>query len=76
MLCHDFLSKYFFLTVPKTFIKERFSVSVISAIEKISASEGYVTIFCRIFFCLTMSKNFIKERFSVSVFSGIEKFNG
>ena len=44
-----FLSKIFCLTVPKKFVGEPFSVSLISDIEKIYASEGYVTIFCRNF---------------------------
>ena len=48
-LCHHFLSKIFCLTVPKNFVVEPFSVSLISAIEKFYASEGYVTIFCRKF---------------------------
>ena len=43
----DFPSKFFCLTVPKIFVGEPFSVSIISGIEKIYASEGYVTIFCR-----------------------------
>ncbi len=44
----DFPSKIFCLTVPKIFVGEPFkpfSVSLISGIEKIYASEGYVTIF-------------------------------
>ena len=40
----DFPSKFFCLTVPKNFVGEPFSVSLISGIEKICASEGYVTI--------------------------------
>ena len=49
---HDFLSKLFCLTVPKNFdfVGEPFSVSLISGIEKIYASKGYVTIFRRNFF--------------------------
>ena len=46
---HDFLSKTFCLTLPKNFVGEPFSVSLIPGIEKFYASEGYVTIFCRIF---------------------------
>ena len=41
----DFPSKIFCLTVPKKFVGEPFSVSIISGIEKFYASEGYVTIF-------------------------------
>ena len=40
-----FPSKIFCLTVPKNFIVEPFSVSLISGTEKFYASEGYVTIF-------------------------------
>ena len=36
----DFLSKIFCLTVPKKFVEEPFSVSLISGIEKFYASEG------------------------------------
>ena len=46
----DFPSKNFCLTVPKTFVGESFSVSLIPGIEKLYASEGYVTIFSRNFF--------------------------
>ena len=44
-----FPSKKFCLTVPRKFVGEPFSVSLISGIEKFYASEGYVTIFCRNF---------------------------
>ena len=61
----DFLSKFFCLTVPKNFVGEPFSVSLISGIEKFYASEGYATIFDFVskFFCLTVSKNFVGELF-------------
>ena len=36
----DFPSKFICVTVPKTFVDEPFSVSLISVIEKIYASEG------------------------------------
>ena len=42
----------FYLTVPKNIAGEPFSVSLISGIEKVYASEGYVTIFRRKFFVL------------------------
>ena len=45
--CHDFLSKFFCLTVPKTFVGEPFSVSLISGIEIFYAYEGTFTIFYR-----------------------------
>ena len=48
--CHDFLSKFFCLTVPENFVGEHFILSLISGIEKIYASKGYVKIFCRKFF--------------------------
>ena len=47
---HNFLSKIFCLTVPKNAVGEPFSLSLFSGIEKIYASEGYVTIFRRKFF--------------------------
>ena len=53
---HDFLSKIFCLTVPKNFVGETFSVSLISGIERFCASESYATIFCRNFFCLSAEK--------------------
>ena len=56
---HDFPSKFFCLTVPKNFVGEPFSVSLISGIERFYASESYVTILCRIFFCLTVPKIFV-----------------
>ena len=62
----DFLSKFFFLTVPKEFVREPFRVSLISDMEKIFASEVNVTIFDFLskFFCLTVPKNFLGEPFS------------
>ena len=71
----SFRRNFFCLTVPKNFVKEPFSVSLISGIEKFYASEGYVTIFNFLsnFFCLTVPKNFVKEPFSVSLISGIKK---
>ena len=51
-----FLSKNFCLTVPKNFVGEPFSVSLISGIEKFYASEGYVTIFCRNFLSRSAKK--------------------
>ena len=40
-----FSDEIFCLTVPKKFVGEPFSVSLISGIEKFYASECYVTIF-------------------------------
>ena len=45
----NFPSKNFCLKVPKKFVDEPFIVSLTSGIEKIYASEGYVTIFRRNF---------------------------
>ena len=62
--------------MPKNIVWEPFSVSLISGIEKVYASEGYVTIFRRKIFYLTVPKNFVGETFC-AVFQnifGIEKF--
>ena len=45
----EFASKIFCLTVPTNLVGYPFMVSLISGIEKVYASEGYVTIFCRSF---------------------------
>ena len=42
-----FPSKNFCLTVPRNFVREPSSMSLVSAIEKNYAFEGYVKIFCR-----------------------------
>ena len=41
----DYLSKNFFLTVPKKFVREHIRVSLISGMENFFASAGYVSIF-------------------------------
>ena len=74
----DFPFKFFCLRVPKEFVREPFKVSLISGMEKIFASEGYVMIFDFLsqFFCLTVPKNFVGETFC-AVFHknfGSEKF--
>ena len=46
----NFFRRRFFVSVPKIFVGEPFSVSLISGIEKVFASDGYVTIFHRKFF--------------------------
>ncbi len=58
--------KNFCFTVPKSFVGSPFSVSLISGIEKIYASMGYVTIFDFLskVFCLTVPKIFAGEPFS------------
>ena len=43
---HDFLSEINCLTVPKVFVEDAFSVSLIFRIEIFYASESYVTILC------------------------------
>ena len=48
--CQVFPSEVFCLTVPKIFVGEPFTVSLISGIENFYASEVYVTIFRRKFF--------------------------
>ena len=53
---HDFPSKNVCLTVPKNFVGETFSVSLISGIERFYASEIYLTILCRNFFCRSAEK--------------------
>ena len=47
MKYQGFPSKVFCLTVPKKFIGEPFSVSLVSGVEKFYASEGFVTTFRR-----------------------------
>ena len=46
----SFPSRYFCLKVPRKFVAESFSLSLLSCIEKIYASECYVTIISRKFF--------------------------
>ena len=46
----QFSVEKFCLKVPKSSVGETFSLSFFSGIEKIYASEGYVTVFRRIFF--------------------------
>ena len=49
---HDFSSKILYFTVPKKNVVEPFTVSLFLDIEKLFASEVYVTIFRRLFFVL------------------------
>ena len=55
---HDFLSKLFCLTIPKNFVGNPLVFQKISGIENFFASEGYVTIFCRIFFLSHSTEEF------------------
>ena len=50
------------LTVLEIFVRQPLRVSLLSGLGKIYASEGYVTIFCRLF-CLTAPRNFVGEPF-------------
>ena len=63
----DFLSKNFCLTVPKIFVGEPFSVSLISGIEKVYSSENYVTIFLPEFF-VSQHRNISQKNPSVLCF--------
>ena len=56
----NFPSKIFCLTVPENFVGEPFSVSLISGIEKVYVSEGYVTIFRRNFILSHSTETFRK----------------
>ena len=56
----DFPLKIFCLTVPKIFVGEPFSVSLISGVEKIFASDGCHDFPSKIF-CLTAPKHFVEE---------------
>ena len=47
--CQNLPSKISCLTVPEIFVRKIFRVSLLSALEKTYASEGYITIFCRNF---------------------------
>ena len=71
----NFPSNFFCFTVPKIFLGEAFSVSLISGIEKFCASEGYVTIFDFLSkdYCLRVPKKFAGESFSVALISVTEK---
>ena len=74
------LRSNFFVSVPKNFVGEHFSVSENFGHRKslwIKGGEAggreYHDFLSKIF-CLTVPKNFVGESFSVSLISGIEKF--
>ena len=69
----NFPSKNFSLKLPKNIVGEPFSPSLILGIEKIYASDAYVTIFRPKILCLTVPRNFVGESVSPSLISGIEK---
>ena len=64
---HNFPSKLFCFSVPKTFVGESFSVSLISGIKKIWIRGGgrKYRDFPSTFFCLTVPKTFVGEPFCV-----------
>ena len=69
-----FPSKFLCLTVPKISIGgEPFSVSLVSAIEKVCVRGGEYQKFPSKVIFLTVSKNFLEEPFRVSLISGTEK---
>ena len=63
---HNFPSKLFCFTVPKDFVGESFSVSLVSNIEKIwiRGRRKYCNFPSKIF-CLTVPKNFVGDPFCV-----------
>ncbi len=63
----DFPSKFFCLTVPKIFVGEPFSVSLISGMQKFLCFRGLCHDFQSKIFCLAVPKHFVEEPFS-SVF--------
>ena len=68
-----FSSKIFCLTVPKNFVGEPFSVSLISGTEKVWIRGGGYQDFPSKIFCLTVPKISVGESFTVAIISGIEK---
>ena len=61
--------------MPKNFVVEAFSVSLIAGTEKVWIREGvgeYQDFPLKIF-CLTVPKNYVGESFSVSLIAGSEK---
>ena len=74
----NFPSKFFCLAVPKIFVGELFSVSLISGIGQILCFRGLCHDFPSKIFCLTVPKHFVEEPFC-AVFqksSGYEKVYG
>ena len=54
--CQNIPLKISCLTVPENFVGQTFRVSLLSGLEKIYASEGYITNFCRIFLSHSVEK--------------------
>ena len=59
--------------MPKNIVGQAFRVVLISGIEKLYASEGYVTISVEIF-CLTLQKSFVGEHSVLHYFRVSKKF--
>ena len=59
--------------MPKNFVEEPFSVSLIAGTENVWIREGGVSSFSVEIFCLTVPKTSLGESFTVALFSGIEK---
>ena len=55
--CQEVPSRVSGLEVLKNFVGQTFSVSIISGIEKVYASEGYVSTFCQIFLSHSAEKS-------------------
>ena len=70
--------KIFCLTVPKNFVGQPFSVSLMSGMEKILCFRGLCHDFPSKFFCLRVPKNFVGETFCAvyQKISGSEKVYG
>ena len=60
--------------MPKNYVGEPFSVSLIAGTEKVWIREGVgeYQVFPSISFCLTVPKTFVEEPFSVSLIAGTE----
>ena len=65
----------FFVSMPKNFVGESFSVSLTSGVEKVWRRGGYQDFPSKIF-CLTVPKISVAESFTVVLISGSEKVCG
>ena len=59
--------------MPKNFVGERFSVSLIAGTKKVRIREWEYQDFASKIFCVTVLKTFVGEPFSVSLIAGTEK---
>ena len=71
--CQDSPSTESCISVPKIFVGQPFRLSLISVIEKIYASDGYVTISVDIL-CLTVAGIFVEEPSVLPYFRVLKKF--